>query len=297
MNRRTIWKDYQMQLSLINNMTHARSIQLFTIHSTLLSRFTFPVTRCSQDQFTLKHHGNAESLASCAKQYLSRLTTLSMRQVMLVKGRTPHHYFQNHELGETCVHLHADNCSGQNKNNCFLWYLAWRAINQLHDSNTYSFLIAGHTKFGPDCSFGIIKRSYKATYISSLYEFTEMVESSSTAGVNKAQLVGTHDGKVIMPVHDWSVFLGQYFVKLPGIKKFHHFRFSKEEPGKLYFKEYSTSPEQSILLLKHPATLPPAVLPAKLNSQGLSQERKQYLHREIPQFCKPGTEDLVAPAP
>ena len=33
-----------------------------------------------------------------------------------------HHYFQNHGLGETCVHLHADNCSGQNKNNCFLWY-------------------------------------------------------------------------------------------------------------------------------------------------------------------------------
>lgn len=69
-----------------------------------------------------------------------------------------------------------------------------------------------------------------------------MVESSSTAGVNKAQLVGTHNGKVIVPVYDWSAFLGQYFVKLPGIKKFLHFRFSKEEPGKLFFKEYSTSP-------------------------------------------------------
>ena len=109
--------------------------------------------------------------------------------------------------------------------------------------------------------------------------------------------VGTHDGKVIVPVYDWSAFLGQYFVKLPGIKKFHHFRFSKEEPGKIYFKEYSTSPERSLLLLKHPATLPPAVLPAKVNPQGLSQERKQYLHREIRQFWKPGTEDLVAPVP
>lgn len=35
-----------------------------------------------------------------------------------------HHYFENHGLGETCVHLHADNCSGQNKNNYFIWYLA-----------------------------------------------------------------------------------------------------------------------------------------------------------------------------
>ena len=94
-----------------------------------------------------------------------------------------------------------------------------RAINQLHDSITYSFLIAGHTKFGPDRSFGIIKRSYKVTCISSLYEFAEMVESSSTAGVNKAQLVGTHDGKVIVPVYDWSAFLGQYFCQASQHKK------------------------------------------------------------------------------
>lgn len=102
-----------------------------------------------------------------------------------------HHYFHNHGLGETHVKLHADNCSGQNKNNFFLWYLAWRTIHQLHDSICYSFLIAGHIKFGPDRCFGIIKRSYKVSYVSSLYELAQMVESSSTVGVNKAQLVLT----------------------------------------------------------------------------------------------------------
>lgn len=208
-----------------------------------------------------------------------------------------HHYFQNHGLGETHAHLHADNCSGQNKNNFFLWYLAWRAIHQLHESIVYSFLIAGHTKFGPDRCFGMIKKSYKVNYVSSLYEFAEMVESSSTVGVNTAQLVGTHDGKVIVPVFNWSAFLEQYFVKVPKIKTFHYFRFSKDEPGKLYFKQYSTSPEQSLMLLKNPAILPPAVLPPEVSPQGLSQERKQYLYREIRQFCKPGTENLVAPAP
>ena len=70
-----------------------------------------------------------------------------------------------------------------------------------------------------------------------------MVESSSATGVNKAQLFGTHDEKAIAPVYNWSAFLEKYFVKFPGIKKFHQFRFSKEEPGKIYFKEYSTSPE------------------------------------------------------
>lgn len=124
-----------------------------------------------------------------------------------------------------------------------------------------------------------------------------MVESSST-GVNKAQLVGTHDGTVIVPVYEWSLFLEQFFKRVPNIKNYHHFRFSKDKPGRVYFKESNSSPEQSMMLLKNCAILPLDVRhPAKLNPAGLSQERQQYLYREIRQFCKPGTEDLVAPAP
>ena len=208
-----------------------------------------------------------------------------------------HHFFEHHGLGETSVHLHTNNCSGQNRNNYFVWYLAWRTILQLHLSVRYSFLIAGHTKFAPDRCFGIIKKLYKQNYISSIYEFANMVESSST-GVNKAQLVGTHDGTVIVPVYDWCSYLEQYFKRLPNIKSYHHLRFTKDEPGRVYFKESDLSPEQSLMLLKNPAILPPASrLPAKVNPTWLSQDRKQYLFREIRQFCKPGTEELVAPAP
>ena len=208
-----------------------------------------------------------------------------------------HHYFEHHGLGETSVHLHADNCSGQNKNNYFIWYLAWRPMLKFHHSVKYSFLIAGHTKFGPDRCFGLIKKSYKLNYISSLYEFANMVESSS-AGVNKAQLVGTHTGTVIVPVYNWCSFLEQFFKRVPNIKSYHHFRFSKDEPGRVYFKVSNSSPEQSLMLLKNGAILPPASrLPAKVHPAGLSEERRQYLYREIRQFCKHGTEDLVAPAP
>ena len=31
-----------------------------------------------------------------------------------------HHFFANHSLGESEVHLHADNCVGQNKNNTII---------------------------------------------------------------------------------------------------------------------------------------------------------------------------------
>ena len=113
----------------------------------------------------------------------------------------------------------------------------------------YSFLIAGHTT-GPDRCFGIIKKSYKVNYSSSLYEFTNMVDSSPS-GINKAQLVGTHNGTVLIPVYDWASFLEQFFKRLPNIKKYHHFRFSKDEPCRVYFTESNFSPEESLLLLKN----------------------------------------------
>ena len=106
-----------------------------------------------------------------------------------------------------------------------------------------------------------------------------MVESSTT-GVNKSQLVGTHDGTVIVPVYDWASFNERFFKRLPNIKSYHHFRFSKDEPGKVYVKQSSSSPEESLMLLKNRTVLPPASqLPAKIDPTGLSQERKQYLYR------------------
>ena len=104
----------------------------------------------------------------------------------------------------------------------------------------YSFLIAGHTKFGPDRCFGMIKKSYKVTYISSIFELACLVENSSSIGINKAQLVGTHNGRVIVPVYDWTSFLEPYFKRIPNIKKYHHFRFSKDSPGMIFCKELVT---------------------------------------------------------
>ena len=69
-----------------------------------------------------------------------------------------HDFLENHGTGETDVHLHADNCGSQNKNNYVLWYWCWRVIHGLHESVRYSFLVAGHTKFSPDWCFGLMKQ-------------------------------------------------------------------------------------------------------------------------------------------
>ena len=110
-----------------------------------------------------------------------------------------HHFLAN-------LHLHADNCSGQN-NNCYVMqYLAWRVLSGLNRSITLSFLIVGHTKFSPDWCFGLFKQAYRRTRIGCLDDIIVRVVESSAA-VNHAQLVGTQDGKVIVPTYDWASFL------------------------------------------------------------------------------------------
>ena len=136
-----------------------------------------------------------------------------------------HHFFGHYGLGESHVHMHCDNCSGQNKNKIVQWYLAWRTIHKMHDSMALHFLIAGHTKFAPDWCFGLLKKKYKVTPVASLDDIVEMCKDSSHQGVNVPQLVGTEDGDVKVPTYDWQKFLGNYFKPLKGIKSLHHMRY------------------------------------------------------------------------
>lgn len=208
-----------------------------------------------------------------------------------------HHFFDKHGLGETDVHVHADNCTGQNKNNYLLWYWAWRTIAGFHNSCLYSFLIVGYTKFACDWCFGLLKQKVRKTFISSLYDLATAVDESTVSGVNVSELCGLHDGTVLVPVYDWASFLPTYFKKFPNKKNFHHFRFTKEEPGVMYFRQFSDTAESRFLLLKKNDVLQPRTLPTTITPSGLDFQRKSYLYREICEFCREGTENLIAPSP
>ena len=136
-----------------------------------------------------------------------------------------HHFLATHNFGEA-HHLHADNCSGQNKKHYVMQYLAWRVLSGLNKSITLSFLIVGHTKFSPDWCFGLLKQAYRRTRIGCLDDIVRVVESSSA--VNHAQLVGTQDSKVLVPTYDWATFFDQPFRQraLKVIKSLHHMTFT-----------------------------------------------------------------------
>ena len=209
-----------------------------------------------------------------------------------------HHFFEHHGIGETIAHLHADNCSGQNKNKYMMQYLMWRTMAGLHDEVTISFLPVGHTKFAPDWCFGLAKQSFHRTKVNNLDDIANSVSSSSF--VNVSQLVGTLDGRCYVPTYNWSDFFEQYTIKtaLKGIKTLQHFRFEAKSPGMVYVKCKSSDIEKVIKLAKDTTWFPSANdLPDIIVPPGLSLERQWYLFQKIREFCSDSTKDEVCPKP
>ena len=113
-----------------------------------------------------------------------------------------HFFFHVHGLGEKYVYLHADNCAGQNKNNAVIEYLMWRVLTGRHTDITYSFLVVGHTKFSPDWCFGLFKRLFKRTRVSSMGEIANVVERSASG--NKVQVVCNEVSPATFPKDRWN---------------------------------------------------------------------------------------------
>ena len=65
-----------------------------------------------------------------------------------------------------------------------------------------------------------MNRRYHRTKVGSLADNACVVQES--ADVNVPQLVGTQDGDVIVPTHDWVGYLDPHFCRLKGLMKFHH---------------------------------------------------------------------------
>ena len=204
-------------------------------------------------------------------------------------------FFSHYGLGECTVSLHADNCSGQNKNNAMVQYLMWRVLTGLHHTINLHFMITGHTKFSPDACFGLIKRKFRKADVSSLDDLARVVEESAVCNI--CQLVGAQDGRVIVPSRDWAGFLSSHYRRLDGIKQYHHFRFERSHPGVVFLKKTTTAEEEERVLLRVAWTPSPTDKPPSIAPQGLSLERQKYLFDKIREYCREDVRDLVCPDP
>ena len=60
-------------------------------------------------------------------------------------------------------------CVGLNKNSANIHYLLWRVMTGRHKNASLSFMLVGHTKFGPDSFYGLFKQRYVRSYVSTMY--------------------------------------------------------------------------------------------------------------------------------
>ena len=207
-----------------------------------------------------------------------------------------HHFFQVHGLGETNVHLHADNCVGQNKNNTMLHYLIWRVMVGLHKRIVMSFLILGHTKFSPDWCFGLLKQRFCRTKVGCLADLERVVNESAEANV--AQLVGTQSSQPVVPIYNWTTLFSGHLRKLKNIKQYHHLTIDVATPGSVNLKLESDTQEDHISLLLDSSWAPSAEeLPSPITPSGLSLEQQWYLHNQIAQYCPEDVREIVCPKP
>ena len=113
--------------------------------------------------------------------------------------------------------------------------------------------------------------------------------------MNTVELLGFHNGTVLISTYDWMSYLDTFFKKIPHLKIYHHFRFDKAFPGTVFCKHYLSSKETAINIFKTDRNMQQAhLLPPVITPKSISHERAEYLFREIREFCQPGTEDFVA---
>ena len=207
------------------------------------------------------------------------------------------HYFKTHGLGEKRLIIHADNCSGQNKNNAMIQYLTWRVINNLHDQIKYCFMVAGHTKFSPDGFFGLIKLKLRHSEVQDLSDLVQVIHDSTTGGFNTAQTI--YDSNRVQKVHfyKWTEFLNKTFTKVPQILQQHHFNISNENNGIVNIQTKVDGEKIEVSILKKNIS-PSIEFPSLLLAKELSAERQWYLYEQIREHVTdPDKKDKYCPKP
>ena len=209
-----------------------------------------------------------------------------------------HHYVEKYGAHEKDLYLHADNCVGQNRNNCTIQYLMWRVVFGLNDSIELLFMLSGRTKFSPDRFFGLFKKAYCHSSVSTITEVAAVVDRSTTTGQSRHQLVRSPDGSTLVNFYKWSAHLNHFFKPIPHITTYHNFRVNSSQPGTVFLRTYSDSDTTQCAILQAGFSSVSTGMPEKTVIPGMSLERKWYLYEQIRQHCKSTlAADITCPIP
>jgi hypothetical protein len=225
-----------------------------------------------------------------------------------------HWYLQQHPA--SVVYAFADNCVSQNKNNAMIEYFAWRVCQGLNRKISFNSLLTGHTRFGPDRMFGLIKMKYTRSNIDCFEDFVACVNELSVNHHN----IAVRSTDVVW--RNWHQFLKDSYAPLKGkvlscsatlcttslhcvlgivslsvfsgITKYHHFEFNDD--NKIICREFADTEDvvYQLWIADPPTTLPDVVPGCLWKERGTFTNRyvNQTIFPEMP-TCQRGQSACV----
>jgi hypothetical protein len=136
-------------------------------------------------------------------------------------------------------------------------------------------MIPGHTKFICDGCFGLIKVLYRKSKVNTVDDVVSIINRSTTNNFNVAQRYLNGEG---FQYYNFKNHF-QNFKKLLNIQKYHHFYFSSQHPGIVFYKDklennYEKATIRTIFYDTN-------ILPPTISFRPLSLKRQEELYKEI----------------
>ena len=207
-----------------------------------------------------------------------------------------HDFLVNRQIQSQDVRIHADNCTGQNKNKYVIWYLIWLVTTGRIKHIELKFMIKGHTHCVVDGGIGQTKKKLRRSDVFCLEHWKNVIEQSATT--NKAKVVNSNN------VFNWKKGLNSYFKALQGISKFQHFLADAAEPGCISVKYgFDDDSWKKKKLLKSDEVLNSEAfknLPLHLETaefKGGKFEKEKALFENLRQYVKDPWKDELCPNP
>ncbi|RIB25065.1 hypothetical protein C2G38_2166867 [Gigaspora rosea] len=201
------------------------------------------------------------------------------------------HAILKYNRGEKKLAVTCDNCIGQNKNNFSLFFYSWLVDRNMYDEVELNFMIPGHTKFICDGCFGLIKILYRKSKVNTVEDVVSIVNRSTRINFNVAQRYLNGEG---FQYFDFKNYF-QAFKKLPHIQKYHHFYFTSQHPGIVFFKDDLQDNYESFTI--RPFSFNADTPLPTIDVKPLSQNRQEELYKEIAPYIDLPFRNITCPEP
>ncbi len=195
------------------------------------------------------------------------------------------------------IHLHADNCCGENKNNMVMqFFLLMVHLNFLKHVEL-KFMIRGHTHCSIDGGHGIIKKEWRKRNVFSIEQAVQVIKESSP-------VAGTQHATILRPENffNWAALLEKYFKKLPNILSFQKFEMDTTRKGILRYRRHQKEPWQEALLCKNELFDFSTVqnvqeILIQLEPPGISEKKQKHLYEKVRKYVPEEFQDRICPKP